>query len=37
MIIEFLETYEMMIQESYVVLEQSIKYKLKAMRECERQ
>ena len=34
---EFLESYEKMIQESYIVLEQSIKYKLKAIKECNTQ
>ena len=34
---EFLEVYEKMIQDGYVVLECSLKYKLKAIKECQNQ
>ena len=34
---EFLESYEKMIQEAYIELECSLKYKLKAIKECQTQ
>jgi len=34
---EFLEAYEKMIQEAYIELECSLKYKLKAIKECQEQ